>query len=291
MNQTASSLRHHGLAHLPQARRVSPLRCFSWLAAGWRLFAAHPADWILMALGAFALLAVSTLLVPIPLIGPILPPLLLALLMGGMLEAADKQLHPDRSPLERMENGQWIEIEPNTAHTGFVTLFSGFRRHAGNLTLVGLFYAIPLVLLHLLAYLALSGGLLVSLLGISLGATVNSLAASAMGVLADLGVALGAFLLLWGMMLLALLLAPALIMKDNIASFDAMRLSLKASLRNPGAMFMLAIMFYLLFILALLPAGLGILIYIPVVVGAVQAAHTELFEPDPEPPLPNGANT
>jgi hypothetical protein len=43
--------------------------------------------------------------------------------------------------------------------------------------------------------------------------------------------------------LLALLLAPALIMKDNIASFDAMRLSLSASLRNPGAMFLLAIMF------------------------------------------------
>ncbi|MDO6386188.1 MULTISPECIES: BPSS1780 family membrane protein [unclassified Uliginosibacterium] len=271
MNQTASSLRHHGLAHLPQARRVSPLRCFSWLAAGWRLFAAHPADWILMALGAFALLAVSTLLVPIPLIGPILPPLLLALLMGGMLEAAGRQRAGES--------------------TRFELLFAGFRLHAGNLTLVGLFYAIPLVLLHLLAYLALSGGLLVSLLGISLGATVNSLAASAMGVLADLGVALVVFLLLWGMMLLALLLAPALIMKDNIASFDAMRLSLKASLRNPGAMFMLAIMFYLLFILALLPAGLGILIYIPVVVGAVQAAHTELFEPDPEPPLPNGANT
>lgn len=263
MTHPNAPARHHGLAHLPQASRVSPLRSFAWLAAGWRLFAAHPADWLLMALGAFALLAVATLLVPIPLIGPILPPLLLALLMGGMLEGANRQQAEARVPFEQ--------------------LFAGFRRHAGNLTLVGLFYAIPLVLLHLLAYLALSGGLLVSLLGISLGATVNSLAASAMGLMADLGIALIVFFLLWGMMLLALLLAPALIMKDNIASFDAMRLSLSASLRNPGAMFLLAIMLYLLFILALLPAGLGILIYIPVVVGCVRAAHQELFAPDTTP--------
>lgn len=263
MTHSAPPARHHGLAHLPQPRRVSPLRCFSWLAAGWRLFAAHPADWILIALGAFALLAISTLLVPIPLIGPILPPLLLALLMGGMLDGARRQQQGERLPFEQ--------------------LFAGFRVHAGNLTLVGLFYAIPLVLVHLLAYLALSGGVLVSLLGISLGATVNSIAASAIGLLADLGIALAIFLALWGLMLLALLLAPALIMKDNIASFDAMRLSLSASLRNPGAMFMLAIMFYLLFILALIPAGLGILIYIPLVVGSVQAAHQDLFEPDQTP--------
>ena len=227
------------------------------------MFIAHPADWILIALGAFALLAFSTLLVPIPLIGPILPPLLLALLIGGMLDGARRQ-----------QDGQTVPFEQ---------LFAGFKLHAAKLTLVGLFYAIPLVLVHLLTYLALSGGLLVSLLGISLGATVNSIAAGAVGLLADLGIALVIFLLLWGMMLLALLLAPALIMKDNIASFDAMRLSLSASLRNPGAMFLLAIMFYLLFVLALIPAGLGILIYIPVVVGSLQAAHRELFEADNTP--------
>lgn len=261
MPHTPSSSRPHGPAALPLARRVSPLRTFAWLAAGWRMFAAKPAEWLLIALGAFALLAASTLLVPIPLLGPILPPLLLALLMGGMLDGA-----------ERASRGESF---------GFEQLFAGFRRHTGNLTLVGLFYALPLILLHLLAYLALSGGLLVSLLGISLGATVNSIAASAFGLLADLGVALVIFFLLWGMMVLALLLAPALIMKDRIAPFDAMRLSLSASLCNPGAMFMLALMFYLLFMLALLPAGLGILIYIPVVVGAMQAAYQDLFHTQP----------
>lgn len=233
------------------------------------MFLTKPAEWILLGLGTFSLLAVATVLVPIPLIGPILPPLLLALLMGGMLNAAARQ-----------EDGHSPRFED---------LFSGFRLHAGNLTLVGLFYAIPLVLLHLLVYLAVSGGLLVSLLGISLGATLNAAAASVAGMLADLGIALIVFLMLWGMMMLALLLAPGLIMRNNIASFDAMRLSLSASLHNPGAMFLLAVTFYLLFVLALLPAGLGILLYIPLVVGSIAAAQRELFETPPETPrLENG---
>lgn len=251
----------HGLAHLPAPERVSPSRSLSWLLAGWRMFAARPAEWILLALGCFSMLAVATLLVPIPLIGPILPPLLLSLLMGGLINAANRQA----------EGGM----------PRFEDLFSGFRLHAGNLTLVGLFYAIPLVILHLLVYIALSGSLLVSLFGDSLGSTINSMAADVVGMLADLGIALAVFLLLWGMMMLALLLAPALIMRDNAPSFDAMRLSLSASLRNPGAMFLLAVILYLLFVLALLPAGLGILVYIPVVVGAIAAARRELFQPAP----------
>lgn len=264
MHPDRSPPAHHGLAHLPRPRRVSAFQCFKWLTAGWRLFIARPAEWILLALGTFSLLAVSTLLVPIPLVGPILPPLLLALLMGGMLNGAMRQ----------MQGGA----------PRFEDLFSGFRLHAGNLTLVGLFYAIPLVVLHLLVYLALSGSLLVRVLGISLGATINSAAASIVGMLADLGIALIVFLMLWGMMMLALLLAPALIMRENIASFDAMRLSLSASLRNPWTMIIMAITLYLLFALALLPAGLGILIYIPVVVGTIAAAHEQLFEAEPETP-------
>ncbi|MDQ7988493.1 MAG: BPSS1780 family membrane protein [Candidatus Dactylopiibacterium sp.] len=257
---------HHGLAHLPRPRSVSTFRCLSWLAAGWRLFAARPAEWILMALGTFVLLALSTLLVPLPLVGPLVPPLLLALLMGGMLHAAR---------LQRASQPGGVEL-----------LFSGARLHPGNLTLVGLFFAAPLILVHLLVYLALSGGVLVSVFGISLGTTLNAAVAGLLGMLADLGIALAVFLLLWGLMMLSLLLAPALIMFNDIASFDAMRLSLSASLRNLATMFVLAVLLYVLFGLALLPAGLGILIYVPVVVGTIAAAHADLFEAEAVAALP-----
>lgn len=220
------------------------------------MFARHPADWVLMALCAFAMLAISTMLVPVPLIGPILPPLLLALLLGGMLHAAAQarlgQLH-------------------------FLQMFEGFRRHPGNLTLIGLFYAIPLVLVHLLVMLALGGSLLVSLLGLPVGSTINSFASGIVGMLFDLGIALGIFLLLWGLLLLAMLFAPALVMHAKAPPLEAMRLSLAASLRNIGAILLLAISLYVLFIIALIPAGLGIVIYIPVVIGALDAAYQELF--------------
>ncbi|MBS1207673.1 MAG: hypothetical protein H6R19_71 [Proteobacteria bacterium] len=220
------------------------------------MFARHPADWVLMALCAFAMLAISTMLVPVPLIGPILPPLLLALLLGGMLHAA---------------------AQARLGQMHFLQMFEGFRRHPGNLTLIGLFYAIPLVLVHLLVMLALGGSLLVSLLGLPVGSTINSFASGIVGMLFDLGIALGIFLLLWGLLLLAMLFAPALVMHAKAPPLEAMRLSLAASLRNIGAILLLAISLYVLFIVALIPAGLGIVIYIPVVIGALDAAYQELF--------------
>lgn len=254
---TTFSPARHSRHLLPVPRRVPALRCFSWLAAGWRMFTAHPADWVMMALCAFALLAVSTLLVPIPLIGPIFPPLLLALLMAGMLHAAATQA----------QDGQ----------SHFMQIFEGFRRHPGNLTLIGLFYAVPLILVHLLVMLALGGSLLVSLFGLSVGGTINSIASDLVGMLVDVGIALGIFLLLWGLLLLAMLFAPALVMEAKAPPLEAMRLSLAASLRNIGAVLLLAIILYILFMLALIPAGLGILIYIPLVVGTLHAAYQDLF--------------
>lgn len=242
---------------MPLPQHVPALRCFAWLASGWRMFAARPAEWVLIGLCAFAMLGVSTLLVPIPLIGPVLPPLLLALLMGGMLHAA----------AEQTRSGQ----------TQFILMFEGFRSHPGNLTLIGLFYAIPLVLVHLLVILALGGGLLVSLFGLSVGGTISSLASGALVFMIDLGIALGVFLILWGLLLLAMLFAPALVMEARTPPLEAMRLSLSASLRSIGAVLLLAAVLYVLFVLALLPAGLGVLVYIPLVVGTLHAAYQDLF--------------
>lgn len=246
----------------PVIRKVSPSQVFRWLGFGWRLFLERPAEWILMALGAFFLLAVSTLCVPIPLIGPLMPPLLLTLLLAGMLYGA--------------------HVQSRRHVLGFRLLFEGFRRHPGNLTLIGVFYALPLVLMHLLTMLALGGGVLVGLLGWSLGSTVNQLAAGLISFLAGLGVLWVVFLMLWGLLLLAMLFAPALVMLDNYPPLDAMRYSLKASLASLGAIVLFAMCLYVLFVVALIPIGLGVLIYIPVVVGALHAAYQDVLAP-PEP--------
>jgi len=258
--------RVHGKHRPPVIHHVSPTRVFVWLREGWRMFAERPADWILMALGAFFLLALSTLCVPIPLIGPLMPPLLMTLLLAGMLHA--------------------VHLQEQKHTLAFRLLFEGFRRHPGNLTLIGVFYALPLVLMHLLTMLALGGGLLVGLLGWSVGTTVNQLAAGVISFLAGLGLLWVLFLMLWGLLLLAMLFAPALVMLDNYPPLDAMRYSLRASLNSLGAIVLLALCLYVLFVVALIPVGLGVLIYIPVVVGALHAAYRDILaDPAPLPAL------
>lgn len=221
------------------------------------MFSAYPAEWILIALAAFAVLAIPTILLVIPLVGPMLPPILLLLLLGGALSLADAQ-HRGLRP--RMQ-----------------LLFWGFRRHPGNLTLVGLFYALPLILIHLLVLLV-GGGLLVALLGSSLGGMLAELADSIINVLKDLSIPLLVFFMLWGVLLMALLFAPALIMFANIPPLEAMRLSLVASLRSLGAIVVFAIVVYITFPLVVIPtAGLGILLFIPLFVGTLYAAYRDLF--------------
>lgn len=236
------------------------MRSLAWLGVGWRLFIAHPAEWMIMALGTFIALTLSTLLLgPIPLIGPMVTPILLALLVGGLIFTANRQSAGEK---------------PH-----FSQLFEGFRRHAANLSLVGVLYSIPLIFMHLLTILALGGGLIVGILGYSLGSTVSTILNGFVSMLAGLGAVWGVFFMLWGLMLLTLLFAPALIMFHSAAPLDAMRISLKASLRSLGAIVILAVMLYVLFIVALIPAGLGVLIYIPIVAGTLHAAYLDVFEP------------
>lgn len=243
----------------PEIRRVPASRVFVWLRDGWRMFARHPAEWLLMAFVAFTVLAISTLCVPIPVLGPMLPPLSLTILLGGMMYAAH---------LQRQRHA-----------LSFSMLFEGVRRHPGNLALIGLFYALPLVLMHFLTMLALGGQLLVSLFGWWVGTTIHQLASGLIHFLTGLGVLWILFLMGWGVLLLAMLFAPALAMLDNYSPFDAMQYSLKASLHSLGAIVLLALCLYVLFVIAMIPVGLGVLIYIPVVIGTLYAAYLDVLAP------------
>ncbi|MGC3961796.1 MAG: BPSS1780 family membrane protein [Rhodocyclaceae bacterium] len=257
---------HSVFAHRhPKARRIHPARAVDWLAAGWRMFIARPFTWLLMALVAFVVMAlVSTLVVPLPVVGPMAAPILMVLFIGGMLSAAERQAH-----------GQAI---------GFENLFDGLRRHLGNLTLVGVFYSIPLVLMSLVTVLALTGGLLAGLLGTALGGALSGLLSGAMALVSMImtgWVFVGVF---FALMILALICAPALVMYRGTPSFDAMRLSLGASVRNLGATLLFGLMIYTLFLIALIPAGLGILVLIPVGIGALREAYLDMFGEDDDVP-------
>jgi uncharacterized membrane protein len=245
-------------ARRPIIRKVTASQAFSWLVSGWHLFIEQPLQWALMALAVFVIMAiVSTVLVPLPIIGPMAAPVLFVLLTGGMLSAVARQ-----------EAGEKLR---------FTYLFDGFRMHGGNLALVGVFFSIPLVLMLLVVQLALVGGLLAGVLGAVLGSALSSLLSAATAFISVLITGLGVSVVIYLLMILTLLCAPALITYRGLAPLEAMGLSLKASVSNLGAVLLFGVLMYALFAVALMPAGLGVLIFIPVSVGAFRQAYLDMF--------------
>ncbi|MDB5799515.1 MAG: putative transrane protein [Rhodocyclales bacterium] len=245
-------------ARKPVVLQVSPSQAFHWVASGWNLFTAQPLQWALMALAVFVIMAiVSTVLVPLPIIGPMAAPVLFVLLTGGMLSGAARQ----------------VRGEPLL----FQHLFDGFRAHGGNLALVGVLFSIPLVLMLLVVQLALVGGLLAGVLGAVLGSALSSLLSAATAFVSVLVTGLGVSVFIYLLMILTLVCAPALIIYRGLPPLEAMGLSLKASLRNLGAILIFGLLMYVLFAVALIPAGLGVLIFIPVSIGALRQAYLDMF--------------
>ena len=111
--------------------------CFEWLTQGWTMFIAHPGIW----LGSSVLLLVCITAISLPpLFGQIALHLLLPVFGAGMLQIS-------RSIAEGKE--------PQIAE-----LFAGFRHQAGQLVMVGVFFACGVFGIALLAMLLASSGLI-----------------------------------------------------------------------------------------------------------------------------------
>lgn len=217
-----------------------------WLAAGWRIFVKSPGIWIvqafvyilaLFALGLVPLLGWAAVLVAFP------------ILSAGMVAGAAE-----------LEAGRPLKV----GH-----LFDGLRHHAGNLLMVGLFY--------------LLGGLLAGLVAAAIGGSA-ALTGYILGALAGLGLAVGGvmiasviFTVLWVGLIMALWFAPALVLLHDVAPLEAMRLSVSACMHNLLCFSLLAAMLYVLIWVAMLPAGLGMLVLVPVLAGALFASYRDTF--------------
>jgi uncharacterized membrane protein len=180
------------------------------------------------------------------------------LLAGGLMRAA-----------ERTGRGEAV---------GFGDLFGGFGPSAGALASGGL--------MVLLAMAALWGLLLtvgvVTVLGAIAAALSQSdpdaLAAAAVGVGGLALIGLLVFLLLLIPLSLAAWLAPALIVLRGVRPLDALRLSLRASWRNLGALSVYGLAFIGLAVVASLMIMLGWLFLVPLCYLSAYAAYRDLFE-------------
>ena len=241
----------------PAPGDVAPGHALNWLAEGWRLFMKAPGPWVIQALIFFVIIAALGML---PFLGWAAAPVALPVLVAGMLSGA-----------QALDRGEPLRID---------ALFDGIRRHAGNLLLVGAFHLLGLLLAAMMA--AAVGGS-AALTGMAVGALAGAgMAAGGM----MLGVVV--FTVLWALLMMAMWFAPALVMLHGVAPLDAMKLSVRACFHNLLAFIVLAALLYVGVWVAMIPAGLGMLVLIPVIAGALYAAWKETFSPLlalPEPDL------
>lgn len=240
---------------LPAPARVPPGRTLEWLGAGWRAFITNPAVWVVQTV---ILIVILSALGFVPFLGWAAAPLAFPVLVGGMLAGA-----------HALDRGEPLRIDH---------LFDGVRRHAGNLLLIGAFHLFGALFAGLIAA-AIGGSAMLT------GALVGAF--PGMGLTAG-GVMLAVvvFTVLWVLLLMALWFAPALVMLQDVAPLDAMKLSAQACLTNLLTFVVFGALLYVLTWVAMLPAGLGMLVLVPVLAGALHAAWLDTFVNRPALPAP-----
>lgn len=239
----------------PEPGTVSPAHALKWLAAGWRLFIGNPGVWLAQTLIFIIILSALGL---VPLIGWAAAPVALPVLAAGMVAGAHAQAA-----------GKRVRVDH---------LFDGLRLHAGNLLLVGGF--------HLL------GALIAAMVAAAIGGSAV-LTGMVIGAFAGMGLAAGGvmfgvlvFTVLWGLLMMALWFAPALVMLQDVAPLDAMKISARACFRNLLTFIVFGALLYVLAWVAMLPAGLGVFVLVPVLAGALEAAWRDTFSPPRALPPP-----
>ena len=217
-----------------ESREVDPGACFDWLRQGWAMFLVNPGVWI----GSTLLLLIILMAISIvPLFG------------AGMIKLC-----------RRIGEGDEPEI---------ADLFAGFRHNAGQLVMVGVFFAIGVFGIAFMAFLLVSGG--------ALGGVVT-------GSVAGFGIALGGVMLA-GLLVMVLSVpvimatwfAPALVLFHDMQPLDAMKASFAAGTKNLLPMVIFGVFLVVALFFAMLPLGMGLLLLLPVFSGAVYASYRDIF--------------
>ncbi|WP_306603120.1 BPSS1780 family membrane protein [Azonexus sp.] len=228
------------------SREVDPGACFDWLTQGWATFLAHPGIW----LGSSVLMLVMLMAISIvPLFGQVAAHLLVPLFGAGMLQIC-RSIADEREP----QIGE---------------LFAGFRQRAGQLVMVGVFFAVGMFGIAFLAFLLVSGGLL--------GGAIT-------GKVGGFGIAFGGVMLAFLLVLvlsvpviMSVWFAPALVYFHDMQPLAAMKASFAAGLKNWLAMSIFGIFLVVAGFFAMLPIGLGLLLLLPVFSAAVYASYRDIF--------------
>ena len=240
------------LTPLLTPRRITSERGFGWVSDGWKLFTQAPGEWLLITLVALGVV-VSTGMVP--LLGSLASPFVSVLVAGGFLRVAHAQQNGTRPAVGAIFD---ILSDPRVKPLLITTLLYVALCFAAML-LVGMVFGL--------------GGGAMALIGGALGG--EDAAGAGFGGAALLGVLV--LLLLITPVLAMYWFAVPLVLFREIEPWEAMKTSLAAVLANMLPMLVYGVATALLGMLALIPLGLGMLVFVPVLLISWLLSYQEMF--------------
>ncbi len=246
----AAQLRPPGrvVFELADPRSVPAGRGWGWIADGFAMFKDSPLNWMVTII---MLVLLSVVLNLVPLVGPLILSLTYFVWTGGlMLGCRDQSLH----------GGYDI-----------ASLFAGFKKHAGPLVLMSIIVALASTMI----LLAIIGPGYMNMISAGDGGAedVAELLRDPTGLL--LRALLGMLVMVPVMM--ATWFAPALVVVNNVSVFEAMRLSFIGCTRNLMPFLVYGVIAIVLYVLALIPLFLGLLIFLPTMIASVFVGYRDIF--------------
>ncbi len=223
---------------------------WTWVVEGWRLFMRAPLMWIVSIIVVFVIAIVMNF---VPIIGTLAFQLAQGVFAGGFIAAC-----------RALEKGGEFELEH---------LFSGFSKRFVPLLMVGVLLLLGWIAI-LLVFLVFAGFSLLPVLMAGDSSNTWATLAASMGSLAIGGlVALGLMVPLMA----AYWFAPALVMMHDVKPVAAMKESFFACFRNFVPFLLYGLVMMVAAIVAVIPFGLGMLVWMPVAIGSTYAAYRQIF--------------
>ena len=236
--------------YIPDGRKVVASRGVAWYSEAWTLFKGAPGTWVLICI-IFAVLWILLSIIPlVSMFLSIVYPVVAAGLMLGC---------------RSIEEGSGLTV----GH-----LFAGFKKNVGSLLLVGVLYLVGTMLIAL--FVGIGAALLIPAIA-SRGGFNPSDFGSVMSMLP--------FILLIALVVMALMLplfmaiwfAPALVVFHDLAPMAAMKASFQGSLKNIVPFLLYGVVGVVLGILAVIPVGLGMLVWIPLLWASIYTGYRDIF--------------
>jgi uncharacterized membrane protein len=224
-----------------------------WIGDGWPLFAKSPLMWILALL---ILVVIAVIMNLVPIIGSLAYQIVTPVFYAGFTVAC-----------RAIERGGDFELEH---------LFAGFKTRFTSLMVIGLIILIGMMMIFLVFAFFVGFGVLGAVLAGNTDNIVTALAGSALMIMLGLLVMLALMVPL----LMAYWFAPALVIMHGVAPLEAMKASFGACLRNFIPFLLYGIVMAVLCFVALIPLGLGLLVWIPLSFTSTYAAYRDIFTED-----------